>query len=182
MRLASIGCRRASIPNMRNRQRRPVGAPQLNVRSSSFPRRWGRAGRKIRRLRSIGRAVDRPSAEALGERAQEKGRNVLGGHRGSLGARGRNSEWNAAIDRWLTSVPRSTNARCTSPPAARPRGYVSFAQIADIGVEPRSGRSLPALRATAMARARSDSERRHGLGMLKRRAGPGGCEPNWPLD
>ena len=45
------------------------------------------------------------------------------------------------------------------------------AQIADIGVEPRSGRSLPAIRATAVARARSDPERRHGLGMLKRRAG-----------
>src|ERR1700722_11560337 len=45
------------------------------------------------------------------------------------------------------------------------------AQMADIGVEPRSGRSLPAIRATAVARARSDPERRHGLGMLKRRAG-----------
>jgi hypothetical protein len=31
--------------------------------------------------------------------------------------------------------------------------------------------SLPAKRATAVARARSDPERRHGLGMLKRRAG-----------
>jgi DNA-binding beta-propeller fold protein YncE len=46
-----------------------------------------------------------------------------------------------------------------------------LAQIADIGVEPRSGRSLPTIRATAVARARSDPERRHGLGMLKRRAG-----------
>lgn len=43
---------------------------------------------------------------------------------------------------------------------------VCCAQIADIGVEPRSGRSLPAIRATAVARARSDPERRHGLGML----------------
>jgi hypothetical protein len=45
------------------------------------------------------------------------------------------------------------------------------AQIADIGVEPRSGRSLPAIRATAVAHARSDPQRRQGLGMLKRRAG-----------
>ena len=45
------------------------------------------------------------------------------------------------------------------------------AQIADIGVEPRSGRLLPAIRATAVAHARSDSERRQALGMLKRRAG-----------
>jgi hypothetical protein len=43
---------------------------------------------------------------------------------------------------------------------------VGKAQIADIGVEPRSGRSLPAIRATAVTRARSDPERRHGLGML----------------
>src|SRR5271170_1321510 len=55
--------------------------------------------------------------------------------------------------------------RNTSTPAVR------FAQIADIDVEPRSGRSLPAIRATAVARSRSDPERRHGLGMLKRRAG-----------
>jgi hypothetical protein len=40
------------------------------------------------------------------------------------------------------------------------------AQIADIGVEPRSERSLPAIRTMAVARARSDSERRHGLSML----------------
>jgi hypothetical protein len=47
-----------------------------------------------------------------------------------------------------------------------PNQFGRCAQIADIGVEPRSGRSLPAIRATAVARARSDPERRHGLGML----------------
>jgi hypothetical protein len=63
------------------------------------------------------------------------------------------------------------NPLCPVYVDSKRRSNVSNAQIADIRVEPRSGRSLPVIRATAVARARSDPERRHGLGMLKRRAG-----------
>jgi hypothetical protein len=69
------------------------------------------------------------------------------------------------------------NVRCTSTPAGR------NAPIADIGVEPRSGRHC---RRSAPRRWRAPDPIRSGTAPrpwhAKASRRPGGCEPNWPLD